>query len=163
MYVFEHFSVEHLNEYHSCKSWRKNLIFFANTMPSVRYAAVALGLMYRNYRRGNPNACLHPPPPSQGWRSSKEAPLSYYNGAIQLVLDSMNCTHDIIETTATTLLVCYLFTCFDHLSGNDVQAMKHLRGGVELARNVNEDIRNGNKNKNRRDRANPRGFRVLIC
>jgi hypothetical protein len=44
------------------------------------------------------------------------------------------------ERTAITLLVCYLFTCFDHLAGNYVQAVKHLRGGVELSRNIDKAI-----------------------
>jgi uncharacterized coiled-coil protein SlyX len=37
-------------------------------------------------------------------------------------------------------LVCYLFTCFDHLAGNYVQAIKHLRGGIELSRNIYQAI-----------------------
>jgi hypothetical protein len=44
------------------------------------------------------------------------------------------------ERIAITLLVCYLFTCFDHLAGNYVQAVKHLRGGVELSRNIDKAI-----------------------
>jgi hypothetical protein len=68
----------------------------------------------------------------------KEAPLLHYNMAIQHLLGQDLSGRDGIERTAITLLVCYLFTCFDHLAGNDVQAMKHLRGGVELSRNLDK-------------------------
>ncbi|KAK6063033.1 C6 transcription factor [Seiridium cupressi] len=61
--------------------------------------------------------------------------------------------------TAITLLVCYLFTCFDHLAGNYVQAMKHLRGGVELARNIDKAIPNNN---NTYDDSKPSGVRTLV-
>ncbi|KAM0208979.1 hypothetical protein ACHAQI_006675 [Fusarium lateritium] len=58
--------------------------------------------------------------------------------AIQHLLSQDLSGRDSIEKTAITLLVCYLFTCFDHLAGNDLQAMKHLRGGVELSRNLDK-------------------------
>ncbi|KAI6764390.1 hypothetical protein HG530_008179 [Fusarium avenaceum] len=58
--------------------------------------------------------------------------------AIQHLLSQDLSGRDSVERTAITLLVCYLFTCFDHLAGNDVQAMKHLRGGVELSRNLDK-------------------------
>ncbi|KAF5672329.1 sugar transporter [Fusarium heterosporum] len=58
--------------------------------------------------------------------------------AIRHILNQDLSGHDGIEKTAITLLVCYLFTCFDHLAGNDVQAMKHLHGGVELSRNLDK-------------------------
>ncbi|KAK5656091.1 hypothetical protein OQA88_5230 [Cercophora sp. LCS_1] len=122
MHIFEHVSILHIDEYHPCESWRNTLVRFSQTAPPVRHAAMALALMHRSYR------C--PSPPS----TPENAPLFHYNKAIQLLLNQQ--TGDGTEATAITLLTCYLFICFDHLARNYVQAMKHLRGGVHLARSI---------------------------
>lgn len=127
-------SIKHLNKYQPYdESWHRTLMFFSQTVPSVRNAAIALALLHRNYIHADHNS---------GSRDSrlldKEAPLFYYTMAIQHLLNQDLSGHDSAQRTAITLLVCYLFTCFDHLAGNDVQAMKHLRGGVELSRNLDK-------------------------
>jgi hypothetical protein len=101
-------------------------MYFSQTVPSIRYAAVALGVMHRNYMSRD----------SGSWLPDK-APLQYYNQAIQHLLSHR--TSEYIETTAVTLLVCYLFICFDQLSGDYVQAFKHLRGGLDLLRSIDKD------------------------
>ncbi|GAW18704.1 hypothetical protein ANO14919_081850 [Xylariales sp. No.14919] len=147
---FEYISIKHLNEYHPCDSWRKTLMFFSQTVPSVRYAAIALALVYRNSldRDASDRA-------KDG--SLGNTPLLYYNRAIQLLLNQE--IGESTETTAITLLVCYLFTCFDHLAGNYVQAMMHLRGGVELSRHIDKAIPKGD---NTCDDARLSGARTLI-
>ncbi|KAL5089152.1 hypothetical protein Trisim1_006005 [Trichoderma cf. simile WF8] len=135
MCFFEYTSIKHLNEYRPNETWRKTLMFFSQTVPSVRYAATALALVNRSYLDRNSKDHLHQPLPN-------ENALSYYNRAIHLLLKQESGDSD--ETTAITLLVCYLFTCFDHLAGNYIQAMKHVRGGVELSRNIDKTILNNN-------------------
>ncbi|KAK6815714.1 sugar transporter [Apiospora arundinis] len=139
---FEYISVRQLNEYQPCESWRRTLMFFSQTVPAVRHAALAVSMAYRSYLDRDSRGILLPQSPQQtqpwrGWLPDK-TPLLHYNRAIQLLLDQK--TEDSTETTAITLLVCYLFTCFEHLAGCDVQAMKHLRGGVELLRRTNPAI-----------------------
>lgn len=148
MFFFECISIKHLNEYHPCESWQKTLMFFSQTVPSVRYAAVALALIQRNYQDYRSSNQAHQLQSSGGWLPDK-ASLLYYNRAIQLLLDHKS--SESTETTAITLLVCYLFTCFDHLAGNHVQALQHLRGGVELSRNIGAH-----------DEVEPLGVRTLI-
>lgn len=131
MCFFEHTSIKHLN-IHPCESWQNTLLYFSQTVPSVRHAAVALSLVHRNYLDRHSSHAQSQN--SKNWPAD-QAPLLHYNRAIQLLLNQQ--IEDSTEATATTLLVCYLFTCLDHLAGNYVQAMKHLRGGVELSRNVN--------------------------
>ncbi|KAI1312024.1 hypothetical protein F5Y03DRAFT_341122, partial [Xylaria venustula] len=145
MCFFEYISIKLLNEYHPCESWRKTLMYFSQTVPSVRYAAMALALIHRNQLGREYGDRVHQIP-LKGWSPDKAA-LLYYNRAIQLLLNQE--AGDGTQVTAITLLVCYLFTCFDHLAGNYVQAMKHLRGGVELARNLDEaKLRNDDKKYN---------------
>ena len=134
---FEYISIKHLNEHHPCESWRKTLMFFSQTVPSVRHAATALALMHRDYLERNPGGRV---PQSSSWnnRPPDTAPLLHYNQAIRLLLNLE--TGSSTENQAITLLVCYLFVCFDHLAGNYVQAMKHLRGGVELAHSMEKAI-----------------------
>lgn len=105
-------------------------MFLSQTVPSVRHAAIALALMHRHYLDCNSIDRINHP------TFSTKAPLFHYNRAIQLLLSQE--ASDPTETTAVTLLLCYLFVCFDHLAGNYVQAMKHLRGGVELSRNIDK-------------------------
>ncbi|KAF7183975.1 hypothetical protein CNMCM7691_004465 [Aspergillus felis] len=157
MWFFEHISIKHLNEYRPCESWRKTLIFFSQTVPSVRYAAIALALIHRNYLYRDSSEHVHQPQSSRDWLWDN-APLFHYNRAIRLLLNQENV--DSTEITAVTLLVCYLFTCFDHLAGNYVQAVKHLRGGVELSRNIDKAILNNN---NTYDDSEPSGVRTFIC
>ncbi|OPB36156.1 hypothetical protein A0O28_0109310 [Trichoderma guizhouense] len=139
MCFFEYISIKHLNEYRPNETWRKTLMFFSQTVPSVRYAAIALALVNRGYLDRDSRDRMHQLSPN------KDA-LFYYNRAIQLLLNQESGDSD--ETTAITLLVCYLFTCFDHLAGNYIQAMKHLRGGVELSRNIDKSIFNNIKTYN---------------
>ncbi|KAI1264939.1 hypothetical protein F5Y18DRAFT_388960 [Xylariaceae sp. FL1019] len=136
MGFFEQVSIRHLNEYQPCAPWRRTLMFFSQTVPTVRYAAVALGLMYRKYLSCMSSTGTHRPAFFDNL-SPDNAPLLYYNRAIHLLLTQE--VGDVAEKTTITLLVCYLFTCFEHLSGNDVQAMKHLRGGVELSRSIGDN------------------------
>ncbi|KAI1743287.1 hypothetical protein F4680DRAFT_409694 [Xylaria scruposa] len=157
MSFFEYNSIKNLNEYHPCESWRKTLMFFSQTVPAVRYAAVALALVHRNYLDHDPGNLVHQPQSLKDWLPDN-APLLYYNRAIQLLLNLE--IVDSTETTAITLLVCYLFTCFDHLAGNDVQAIKHLRGGAELSHNIDKAILNDN---NTYDDAKSSEAGTLIC
>ena len=148
MCFFEYISIKQLNEYHPSESWRKTLMYFSQAVPAVRYAAMAVALAQRNQLSGQH---VHQPQPPD------KAALSYYNRAIQLLLTQS--TGDSTEVTAITLLVCYLFTCFDHLVANDPQAMKHLRGGVELSRNIDRATLS---NSNTYGDAQPSGARALI-
>jgi hypothetical protein len=99
---------------------------------------------------------MHQPQSLRDWLQDI-APLFHYNQAIHHLLDqeSSNST----ERTAITLLVCYLFTCFDHLAGNYVQAVKHLRRGVELSCNINKTILYNNSTY---DDSEPSGVHTLI-
>lgn len=157
MCFFEYCSIKELSEYHSCRSWRKTLMFFSQTVPAVRYAAIALALIHRNYLdRGSRNR-VHQPQFLNDCLRDKAA-LTHYNRAIQLLLNLE--ISDSTEVTAITLLVCYLFTCFDQLAGNYAQAMKHLRGGVELSRNIDKAILS---NTNTYGDDKPSGISTLIC
>ncbi|KAL4735900.1 hypothetical protein BDV11DRAFT_211666 [Aspergillus similis] len=156
MCFFKYHSIRHLNEYRPCKSWQETLMLFSQTVPSVRYAAIVLALIHRNYLDRDYSDRLRRP------RLLKDllldsAPLFHYNRAIQLLLSQES--GDNTEVTAITLLVCYLFICFEHLADNDVQAMKHLRGGVELSRNIDEAILNNNSPC---DNDNPSNIHALI-
>lgn len=136
MCFFRDISIKHLNEYRPCEQWRNNLMLFSQTVPAVRHAAIALALMHRTYLDCHSDSPVYQSPVLKD-RLRDKTPLLHYNRAIQLLLNTE--TSDSAETTAVTLLVCYLFTCFDHLAGDDVQAVKHLRGGVALIDNYTHD------------------------
>ncbi|PYI16959.1 sugar transporter [Aspergillus violaceofuscus CBS 115571] len=158
MCFFRDISIKHLNEYRPCELWRQTLMFFAQTVPAVRHAAIALALIHQNhYLDCYSNDRLQYQPPSWKKRLADHNPLLHYNRAIQLLLSWEN--GDSAESTVVTLLVCYLFTCFDHLAGDDVQAVKHLRGGVALSRSI---INNATLNRYSDDDAPPSGIHAII-
>ncbi|TLD08110.1 hypothetical protein PspLS_12124 [Pyricularia sp. CBS 133598] len=140
MGFFEQISIGQLNEYQPCQLWRSTLMFFAQTVPSVRHAATALSLMHRQYLDGNVSDSPQSSEDCEPHRLNEVSPWTHYSRAIQLLLNINQETTDSTETTAITLLVCYLLFCFDHLAGNDVQALKHLRGGVEILRNIGKTM-----------------------
>lgn len=156
MSFFESISIRHLNEYRPCESWRKTLFFLSQTVPSVRHAAIALALIHRNQLHHYSCDRANQPQTSRDWLPN-EIPLIHYNRAIQLLLK--NGSGDSTEKTAVTLLVCYLFTCYDHLAGNYVQAIKHLRAGVALARSIDKAELDNNWIYHDPE---PSGFRTLI-
>lgn len=139
MSFFEYTSIKHLTEYHHCKAWQRTLNIFSQTVPSVRYAAMALAMIHRNYLDRDSGGRMRLPQFVSDWQANK-TPMLYYNRAIQLLINQES--DNITVNTAVTLLVCYLFTCFEHLAGNDLQAVKHLRAGVELSRSIDYSIIN---------------------
>lgn len=158
MCFFKDISIKHLNGYRPCEPWRNTLMFFAQTVPAVRHAAIALALIHRDYldrHSIHSNGRVYQPPALKD-RLPDNAPLLHYNRAIQLLLNPES--GDSAEVTAITLLVCYLFTCFDHLAGDHVQAVKHLHGGVALSRN----IENAKLNNCTSDNAQSSGIQAII-
>ena len=135
---FEHIAINHLTEYHHNTSWKTSLMFFSQTSPSVRCATTALALIHQQYANQDARGPVRTP--ISGHLQVKEIALTYYNKAIQLLLGDQH--SDSTQTMAVTLLVCYLFTCFDHLAGNHTQAVRHLHGGVQLIRNLQQDMDN---------------------
>lgn len=131
-------------------------MFFSQTVPSVRFAAIALALIHRNYLDRDSSYHVDSHQSLKEWQRGR-ASLLHYNRAIRLLLNQKS--GDSTEITAVTLLVCYLFICFEHLAGNDVQAVKHLRGGVELSHNIEKTILNNNGTN---DGAKYAGIRTLI-
>ncbi|OKO95192.1 hypothetical protein PENSUB_11271 [Penicillium subrubescens] len=156
MCFFMDISIKHLNEYRPCEPWRKTLMFFSQTVPSVRHAAIALALIHRNYLDRHSNSRVYQPPFMKD-RLPDKAPLFHYNRAIQLLLNLER--GGSAKIIAVTLLVCYLFTCFDHLAGDDVQAVKHLRGGVALSCNIGSTTLNNCTY----DDAQSSGVHAIIC
>ena len=118
-------------------------MFFSQTVPCVRHAAIALGLLHRSSMRGDSvskdDVRERQPHAAQEARlHHSQTPLIYYNRAIQFLLEHNSANHDSSMKTAVTLLTCYLFICFDHLARDDAQAMKHLHGGVQLSHTLGQ-------------------------
>lgn len=137
MSFFEQISIKGLNEYHHSESWRNTLMFFSQTVPSVRHAAVALALMHRSQldrQFGQLRSSID-------W--SRDA-LLHYNHAIRSLVQQIDDTGT--DSRSISLLVCYLFYCFDHLAGNDTGAIKHLRAGVDISHKIDRMMLNNDQN-----------------
>ena len=48
-----------------------------------------------------------------------------------------------VHASLTTLLVCYLFICYEHLAGEDVRAVRHLSAGMKVLRSLRGALRGG--------------------
>lgn len=149
MSFFQHISIQNFDEYQRGESWQQTLMFFAQTVPSVRHAATALGFMHRACLHRESTKDIHELRQAHGELLEREA-LIHYNRAIQLVL-SQDRTGD-SNIKAITVLVCHLFNCFDHLAGNAEQAMMHLRGGVEIVLTIDRTMHD----------TRPSGIRTLV-
>lgn len=131
-------------------------MLFSQTVPSVRHAATALAMDHRQYSDRYSNDRVYQPLFLEDQLLDKTS-LFHYNRAVHLLLKPES--GDSAEVIAVTLLVSYLFTCLDHLVGDDAQAVKHLRGGVELSRNiVNATIYNHTYHDSQ-----PSGAHEIIC
>lgn len=111
-------------------------MYFSQTIPSVRHATIAVALLHRSHLDGaGTYAANH--------RSSvQETALLHNTRAMQLLLHQ-NPTDENSNQMAIVLLVCYLFICFDHLAGTDIQALQHLEAGVKLSRTLIEQFDSG--------------------
>lgn len=133
MSFFERICVRDLNEFHPSPAWRQTLMFFSQTVPAVRHAAVALALMHRRNRDARSN--------NAQLQQAGSGHLFHYSRAIQLLLQHQQAAAGPAteETRAITLLVCYLFVCVETLAGSP-EALTHLRAGVELIKGSTEQI-----------------------
>lgn len=127
---FELRTLPQLNECRASSTWIRTLMFFSQTVVCVRHAAIALGSVHRAYIYDSGslqnNQLLND-------KDGKGAfALYHYNVAIRSLLHSRARSNNSIVNTSITLLVCYLFTCFDSLSGSDMEAFTHLRSGIQV-------------------------------
>mgnify|MGYP005989062569 CR=1 FL=1 len=104
-------------------------MYFSQTIPSVRHATIAVALLHRSHLDGgNTYAANH--------RSSVQETALFHNTRAMQLLLHQSPTDEKSDQMAIVLLVCYLFICFDHLAGTDVQALQHLEAGVKLSRTL---------------------------
>lgn len=138
------FDVKTLPGLNGCRkspSWTRTLTFFANTVRCVHHAAVAVGSLHRAYISRDRAACgLRGHGHSGGGNVSNFA-LHHYNLAISHLLKSSGRSNNTPGDAAVTLLVCYLFTCFDNLAGNHTQAVEHLRSGITLLNESRKEMK----------------------
>lgn len=127
---FQNVSIPHLSKYRPCdQSWHNTLMYFSQTIPSVRHATIAVALLHRSHLDGNSTyAANH--------RSSVQETALFHNTRAMQLLLHQSPTDENSDQMAIVLLVCYLFICFDHLAGTDVQALQHLEAGVKLSCNL---------------------------
>ncbi|OTA99545.1 hypothetical protein M426DRAFT_325014 [Hypoxylon sp. CI-4A] len=112
-------------------SWVSIVMLFSNTVQAIHHAAVALGSLHRWYLQEKVNETPHDSNRNNEPMTNEFA-LYHYNLAIRRLLNHINQAGDSTTNTLITLLVCYLFTCFDNLAGNYKQASKHLKSGIKL-------------------------------
>ncbi|XXG99325.1 hypothetical protein Hte_005662 [Hypoxylon texense] len=130
-----------LNGCRKSPSWTRTLTFFANTVSCVHHAAVAVGSLHRAYIFRDRAVCrLHWRGYGSGGNVNPFA-LHHYNLAISHLLKSSGGSNNTPGDAAVTLLVCYLFTCFDNLAGNHTQAFGHLRSGITLLNESRKEMK----------------------
>ncbi|PVH91947.1 sugar transporter [Periconia macrospinosa] len=153
---FQNTSIEHINAYRPSQSWRNTLMYFVQTVPAVRHAALAVASVHRKYLDRDYSIGASRSQYLKDWLSDTP-PLLHYNRAIQLLLNQESGQD--IGAIAITLLVCYLFVCFDQLAGDDVRAINHLSQGVKLLSHVDRTML---RNKDNYNEAIYSGYSTLI-
>ncbi|KAI0376050.1 hypothetical protein F5Y04DRAFT_226130 [Hypomontagnella monticulosa] len=121
-----------LNGFRLFLPWVNTLVFFSHTIPCVYNAAVALGSLHWAYVSRGMTEVGDCKPCCYDGQETKRFALNHYNLAIRQLLSSSSRSRSTSGDIFPTLLVCYLFICFENLAGNYEQASRHLRGGVAL-------------------------------
>lgn len=99
--------------------WTRNVIQLAQTEPSIRYAAQALGATYAQVTERGIKAVP----------GISDFALTSYNKAIRALLVGDPSAN---ERKLVTLVACILFVCLEFMRGEIAVAIGHITGGLKL-------------------------------
>ena len=99
------------------------------SVPAIHHAVIALSALHEGYL-SNSNRC------NLGIRDRHEQLVAYsrrkYGKAIQTLNLQLYNNPDDEKMIEETLVACLLFICFEILQGNDMAALTHLEGGLQI-------------------------------
>jgi hypothetical protein len=144
-HFFTSHAVLELPGFFTSSFWEREVLQAAQRQPAIKYAVIALGAMHRRYITGKNVA-------GDGDDWELRFALQQSNRAIQEILAH---TGRIAEGSkekgrrkadkVTIMTSCVLFNCMACLQGHQMEALQHLRSGIRLLREIDEeDTREGN-------------------
>ncbi|KAF2796055.1 hypothetical protein K505DRAFT_416060 [Melanomma pulvis-pyrius CBS 109.77] len=136
-HFFENQAILELPGFFTSSFWQREVLQAAKCQPAIRYAVMALGAMHRRYITGTTMA---------GDSSDKQLAfaLRQSNRAIKEILahGSTVGTSKISKADRVTIMTtCVLFNCMACLQGHLKEALQHLRGGIKLLREVDDEAK----------------------
>ncbi|KAF2650471.1 hypothetical protein K491DRAFT_697262 [Lophiostoma macrostomum CBS 122681] len=139
---FEEQEAFHFYQYHSSTElsglfdsgfWKFEVLLAAQTTPAIRHAVTSLAAMHRKYATGH--SSVVPDDPSDRYLRFA---LVQSNRAIQEIVSAPG--HGTIADKITMITYCILFHCLATLQGHQKTAIQHLRGGIRILREIDEEI-----------------------
>jgi hypothetical protein len=119
--------------------WRHEVLQAAQQQPAIRYAVIALGAMHRRYIAGKNVA-------GDGDDWELRFALQQSNRAIQEILAHAWRVSERKQgkgrgkaDKVTIMTSCVLFNCMACLQGHQMEALQHLRSGIKLLREIDEE------------------------
>ncbi|KAF2114109.1 hypothetical protein BDV96DRAFT_600841 [Lophiotrema nucula] len=113
--------------------WQCELLQASHSYPAIRYAATALGAMHRKLKVGKV-----PVVPDDVSDRQLRFALMQSNRAIQELL--LSPSRKTIGDKVNMMTHCVLFNCLACIQGHQSLALEHLRSGLRILREVDEDL-----------------------
>ncbi|KAF2713873.1 hypothetical protein K504DRAFT_530784 [Pleomassaria siparia CBS 279.74] len=118
--------------------WQREILLATQTFPAIRHAVMAVGALHRRYISGNSTG-----QEPKGIHGVEDLELRFAllesNRAIQEVVGTGGSKQKQKEHRVTMMTICVLFNCMALIEGRHQEAFQHLRSGLKLLREADEE------------------------
>ncbi|PSN59960.1 hypothetical protein BS50DRAFT_640402 [Corynespora cassiicola Philippines] len=135
-HFFEHHSNTELAGFFDASFWQFEILQASHTLPAVRHAVLALSAMHHKFIVGR-----MPVVPEDIDDRQLRFALQHTNRAIQEIVKSP--VRKTVADSINMMTSCILFYCLECLQGHQKTALGHLRSGLNILRELDEDIAAG--------------------
>jgi hypothetical protein len=140
-HFFQYRGASELSGFFDSRFWQFDIPQASHYNPGIRHAVVALASMYRKLIAGGV-----PVVPDDASDKHLRFALEQSNRAISEVVKIPG--HKTIADKLNMMTTCILFHCLSCIQGHQTMAFRHLRSGLRLLREVEEELETGTRNPN---------------
>jgi hypothetical protein len=132
-HFFQSQSAAALSGFFDASFWQCQLLQASHSLPAVRHAVIAIGAMHRKFVVGR-----LPVVPDDTSDKNLRFSLQQSNRAIQQIIQSS--TRRSIDDKISVMTCCVLFYCLACMQGHQGVAIEHLRSGLKILREIDEEM-----------------------
>lgn len=132
-HFYQHHSAIELSGFFDCGFWRHDVLHACHKIPAIRHSLIALAAMHKKFISGR-----LPVVPDDASDKQMRFALQQSNRAIQEIIKSpMQRT---IADRISMMACCVLFNNLACIQGHQNMAMEHLRSGLRILREIDEEL-----------------------
>ncbi|KAF2867370.1 hypothetical protein BDV95DRAFT_582020 [Massariosphaeria phaeospora] len=135
-HFFKQHSASELSGFFDAVFWQSEILQASHSCPSIRYAVIALAALHRKFIVGRMPVVAEDTSDKQ-----LRFALLQSNRAIQEILRSP--VRKSISDKITIMASCVLFNCLASMQGHQNMALEHLRSGLKILREVDQELASG--------------------